>query len=537
MKLPLRLSLRAGFWLVLLLSVFAWAPATYPGYWQALEGFIPSFNVSHSAPLANVAVQADLWRGIGSGTFLLVRPFLLLGLEPTTAVRIGFILLFLLGGLGCYSWLQPNLGDRAAGLAGLLYLFAPPLLATVYIRGSLSDATVVALLPLVLAGLTIYGQNRTLSAAGVAVIAILWMWQAQAGLAAWATLLLFGYALLVERQWLVVLIVVVSAIAGLSSLTPVLNVTAAPPVPFTDHFVYLFQLLQQQWHFAPSMSGWQDEYPMQLGLPILLLTLFALVSIAGGYIARWRATRPAAANQRATSELPADLPPVVLRLWWFSLGVLLLLVLLTLPWSQPFWQWSQADRLLSYPWQLLLLSLPFAAMTAGALPAFNPQLQRTPLWVGAAGLVLLSSYTYLVADYTQVEPPATPVALFGEQSEIVILDAAVTENRQPRSTEITLTWQLLRPLAVDYNLFLQALRSEDQALTIVSQLDLQPLGTELPATAWQQGKIYQNTYKLDLAEVPANATLSYYVGFYDWRDGTRLPVNWGVDDKLIFHGQ
>ena len=37
--------------------------------------------------------------------------------------------------------------------------------------------------------------------------------------------------------------------------------------------------------------------------------------------------------------------------------------------------------------------------------------------------------------------------------------------------------------------------------------------------------------------VPADTPLRYYFGYYDWRDGKRLPVNGGMDDKLVLHGQ
>lgn len=543
MKLPQRLSYHAGFWLVLLLSIFAWAPATYPGYWQALEGFIPVFNASRPSPLANVAVQPDLWRGVGSGTFLLTRPFLVLGLAPTAAVRTSFILAIILGGLGCYSWLQAYFGERAAGLAGLVYSFAPPLLATVYIRGSLSDTVVVALLPLALAGLTTYRRSRALSAAAIAVIAILWMWQAQAGLAVWATLLLLCYTIVVERNWIATLIVLVSGAAALTSLASVINVTAPPPVVFEEHFVYFFQLFQHGWQTAPSIAGWQDQYPFQVGLPALIFTLFAVWSLGRQQIhLLWTRGRGSATANEAPLPSPGQeqlgiQDRLAMRLWLFSLGGILLILWLTLPLSRPFWQWSGAHRLLSYPWQLLLLSVPLWAVTAGALPAYSRLFRQTPTWAVAAALVVVNSYGYLTADFTQVTPPITPVALFGEQSEIVILDVALTENRQPRSTELTVTWQLLRPLTADYNIFFQALRGDEQALTIVGQMDVQPLGPEQPPTNWQPGQIYRSSYLLALEGVPADAPLTYYFGYYDWRDGARLPVNWGIDDKLIFYGQ
>ena len=542
------LSLRIGFWVVLLLGTFAWAPATYPGYWQALEGFTPVFNAVRPSSLA-AAVPADLWRGAGGASYLLVRPLLLTGLDATTAVRIGFILYIILGGLGVYVWLQQRLGDRAAGLAGLLYMLAPPLLATVYIRGSLSDLTIVALLPLALAGLTSYCDSRSLSAVGIGVIAIWWMWQAQAGLALFASLFLLLYMLSVERSWVAVLIVALSSAAGLTSLAGLFdslgltgnfagNSPSPFPVDFTEHFVYFFQLFTTGWQRAPSIAGWLDHYPFQLGTALVIFSLLTLWL--------WLSTR----KQQTL---------LVNRLFAFSFVGSVVLLLLSTPMSALLWQWSQGSRLLTYPWQLLLLALPLLVVTAGGIVALHPVLRQTPYWLTVLVLTLFSSAPYLKADYTQFTPPAAPLAFFGTHNEIVVLRLALTENRQPRSAEIAVTWQTRQPLTADYNIFFQALRTEasaarsdasptpdnGQPLAVVGQLDQQPFGGIRPATSWEIGTIYTDTYQLDLADVASNITgnitgddeLIYYFGYYNWDNGVRLPVNGGIDDKLIFYGE
>jgi len=522
------MPVRAGFGAVLIIGIFACAPATYPGYWQALEGFTPIFNVTRTNALATVALTPDLWRGVGGATFFLSRPFILFGSDPTTAVRIGFILCLLLGALGCYSWLQRRLGDQAAGLAGALYLLSPPLLATVYLRGSLSDAMLVALLPLALAGLATYSQTGTINGAVIAVIATLWMWQTQAGLALFATVLLFAYALLVEESWLAALIVVVSGAAGATTLAPLWSVTAASPVTFGDHFVYLFQLFRQTWQLAPSIAGWQDEYPFQLGLAALLYTILGALLLFGRV------------SKRQANALSVDR-----RLWIFCAGGILVLTLATLPISAPLWQWSHADRLLTYPWQLLLLTVPLWTMTAAALPAAHPFFRRATVWLVLLLVALLNSYPYLTATFTQVPVPSDPVAIFGEQNEIVILAASLQENRQPRSTELALTWQTLQPLPTDYNIFFQALQIDQdkrneastERLIVVQQLDQPPLQDGQPTTSWQPGEIFTTTYQLNLDSLADDSALVYYFGYYDWRDGTRLPINLGIDDKLILYGQ
>lgn len=515
MKLPQQTSLRLGFWAVLLLSVLVWAPATYPGYWEALEGFGPTFNVGQPGGLASVAMSPDLWRGSGRATFYLTRPLLLLGFDAVTAVRVTFIICFLLGGLGIYGWLRTRLGDRAAGLAGLLYMVAPPFLATVYVRGSLSDALLVALLPIALAGVATYAQTGMMSAAGITLVAIGWMWQTQAGLALLGSVLLLSYAGVVERNRLAVLVVLLSSAAAVATVFPLFPMVASTPIQFDQHFVALFQLFGVRWQVAPSIPGWQDGYPFQLGLPAVLFSVFGLWL--------WWFKRPTA------------LPPVVTRLFWFSWLVVLIAVGLMTAGSAFFWQVSGASRLLTYPWQVILVALPLLAVIAAMLSVVQPLLQQTTYWLVLVFVTVLGSYPYLTTDFTQYQPPATPVAVLGNH-EIVVLSAKLTEDRQAQAATLAVIWQPIAVLNADYNIFFQALSGTDQALTVAAQLDTQPLGNEHPATTWRPGEVLTNTYQIDLTGIAPTVQLQYYFGYYDWRNGARLPVDGGIDDKLVFYG-
>lgn len=508
---------RLGFWTLLLCTVFAWAPTTYPGYWQSLEGFVPVWNVAQSGAPARVATAPDLWRGTGSAAFLLAQPLLLLGMTPVAAVRAVFALSFLLGGLGIYAWLRMRFGDRAAASAGLVYVLLPPVLATVYIRGSVADAMILGLLPLALAGTAAYADSRSPSAAGVVVLCILWMWRSQAGLAVFAMLLLLLYAAWVERSRLAVLVVVVSSAAGLVSLAPFWSVAAPPPVVFADHFLALGQLLYGGWATAPSVPGWQDQYPFQLGFAALALGISA-VWLWRRHAAEWR-------------------EPVQARMMAFGVAGVLIFAALSLNVSALLWHWSRADRLLTYPWQIVLLAAPLLALPAGSLPALSPPLRRAPLWTLLIGLTILSSYPYLTATFTQVKPPARPVAMMGSPYDLAILEATVVENPGLGSATLRVTWQVLRPLPFDYSVFFQAVISDEPGDTVVAQRDVQPLDGKRPATTWQPGEIFTDRYALAVGRDALNGTqrVRYYFGFYDWRDGTRLPVDGGIDDKLILY--
>lgn len=501
-------SSRLGFWAVVLLGIFAWAPALYPGYWQAVEGFAPVFNVVEISPIAHIAVTADLWRGTGGDAFLLARPLLILGLAPTAAVRASFILMLILGGLGIYSWLRPRLDDRAAGLAGLLYMLLPPVLATVYWRGSLSDAVILGLLPMALAGVSSYAANRSLTGSASAVIALLWMWRAQAGLALGASLLLLGYVWLVERNGWGLILVSVSSVAGAISLWPAWSLQALAPVPFNEQFLSLYQLLG---------VGDQNGFSLQIGFAAL-----ALATITVWYWGSGAAGRVA---------------PDLRRLFLFCAIGSGLLVAFTLNGSALFWQWTGAERVLTYPWQTILLAAPLLAALAGGLPALNSQFRAPALWATLVTLTVLSSYPLLRADFTQINPPLSPVAVFGPHHNLVILDAELTELADPPQAELRLVWQVLQPLAIDYNIFFQAQTGDPATPQVIAQLDTQPLDGNRPASTWRPGEILTHTYRLDLADLEATPDLRYVFGYYDWRDSQRLRLTNGFDDKLVFYGQ
>ncbi|MFN8444606.1 MAG: hypothetical protein U0175_27725 [Caldilineaceae bacterium] len=506
---------RVELWVMLLLSVFAWAPATHPGYWQALEGFLPQFNAVTLNRLATVAVAPDLWRGEGVGASLVPHLFFLLNISPTLAVRLTFIGIILGAGIGVYFWLEARLGRRGAALAGWIYILLPPFLATIYVRGSLADATVIALLPWLFWALSRVmleqGRQGRLLYGAVFIVLMTWLWLTQAGLALLATLLLLSYAAWVMRNGWAAGLALLGGLVGAATLWPVWGTYAPAPVDFYAHFVYLFQLLRNHWQVAPSIPGWQDGYPFQLGTMALLTALLALWL--------WRMTNSGLAVQ-------------AVRLLAFAGSGSLILILLSLDFSIPVWQLLKADRLLLYPWQILLLAAPLLVVFAAALPTLLPEFGEFPLWSGLMLLTLAFNYNLLTTTFTALEPPLQPLATVGD-NQLVILNMQINQSQWP-TVKLDLGWQALQPLSFDYNFFLQARSDESTQSTGFAQFDGPPL-PDRPATSWQPGEVFTATYSITLQNPPQTPPV-YIFGFYDWRDGKRLPINGGQDDKMVLHG-
>ena len=137
-KIPWPLAATLLAWL---LPVFAWAPLTYPGYFEFHSGFLPIFNLNdlmrHLADLGwlpTVGQPYDLLRGEGALAYRLAGLLRLLGASPVAAVKWTFGLSLLGGALGMYGWACRRLGPWPALLGSMIYTYWPILLATIYVR-------------------------------------------------------------------------------------------------------------------------------------------------------------------------------------------------------------------------------------------------------------------------------------------------------------------------------------------------------------------------------------------------------------------
>jgi hypothetical protein len=515
-----------GCWLLVVVFTFiVAAPLTYPGTLQAHSGFLPLFNLydleTHGFSLTWAPVvgrEFDLLRGEGGFPYLLAEALRWLRASGVTAVKAVFGLGLFLGALGTYGWARQLLSRRAALLAALLYACGPFGLATLYLRGALAETLFLGLLPWSLWALqrTLDGHRWGPAALALGVALLIWT---QAGLGLWAVAALLAYGLAAHtRRWPATTAGLLGGLLlGAIGLWPLAagRGIGGSPTPFVEHFVYPFQLLSGAWGRGVSVAGWQDDFPMQIGLVAAGLALLAL---------SWLVAVPKGQRQAAKA-----------RVLWTCAGLSLALIFLTLTWAAPLWRLPglvQASSALTTPWQLLGLLGPFLALLGGSAVALGlerlPERRALPLWAGMMALTLLSSTPYLQPLTTRYEPAAAPLAVLGD-NELLLLDAQVEGALRPGGkVQLAVRWQPLRPLAQDYTVFVHALDESDRRW---GQQDTQPQSGEYPTSSWQVGEIVEDDYELDLAADGPVEGYHLTLGLYEWQTGQRMRV--GEDDKVI----
>ncbi len=97
---------------------------------------------------------------------------------------------------------------------------------------------------------------------------------------------------------------------------------------------------------------------------------------------------------------------------------------------------------------------------------------------------------------------------------------AVTLTPTADQLRVTVWWESLAPLPVDYTLFVHLLDVTGDTLT---NADAPPLAGGFPTTLWQPGDVIQDEYILPLPAAPAS-TYTVSLGWYDPQTGARLEA-------------
>jgi hypothetical protein len=544
--------------LCLLLTLFAVAPLTYPGYLQVHSGFLPYYHLtdlnSHAFSLQwtpNLLTPFDPLRGDGLLPYYLAAGFVSIGLPPLAALRTVFGLSVLLGAVGMYTWLRHWWGPAAGLVGALVYTYLPYHLGAYLVRGSLGEALLLGLLPLAVY-LVLSPKRPGLLAALLTAFVWLLLGFSQLGLALMAMLAALLWRLLSHGfrrstlSW-----TQPAAIIGLAaSATLTLSLTnwqaAYSYVNFSDHFLFVSQLFSPYWGFDASRAGWNDGLSLGYGLGaagLVILAIFLALSRRGRYLTE--------------QEYTADRPAIGMGA---ALGMVALLSLFLFQPSQPLWHLLRLDQLIIFPWQMLALIGLGLAVAAASTLRLEPRLTTPPLLAGAVLFVMLSSYAYLQPRFTQLTPPREPVVW--DSGHVLLLDLQV-EAKIPQSSAgltqptpgrlpladyglpqpgdtllLDFTWQAVRPIEQDLNLFVHLLDTSGDLAAQTdppagAAIDAEGQSTNYATSMWQPGELVSAQVSLPIPVTANPGPYHLAFGLYDPETLERLPLPGHPEDRFV----
>ena len=135
-------------------------------------------------------------------------------------------------------------------------------------------------------------------------------------------------------------------------------------------------------------------------------------------------------------------------------------------------------------------------------------------------------------------PPTAPGATnFDDQ--ILLLDSDLGQQTLPAGAplELTIRWQGMRSMDVDYTLFIHLLAPDG---TLKGQIDVWPKDGTYPTSQWRPGEPFTDSYLLYIDPDAPPGAYPVEIGWYLLETMQRLPVldaqGRAIDDKVLLQG-
>lgn len=437
------------FWLTLMLTSFAIAPFSLPGYfWGANDArhhvyFLFEFDRVFQDGVWWPRWSPDFAFGYGYPFFNIYAPFshfvaqlMLRGLrfDYTTSIEIVFALSIVGSAASMYLYVRSWMGRQPAMVSALVYVYAPYHLLDLYVRANLAESMAFVWMPLCLwtarklfsepayrwvaglsvslAGLLLTSQLVTLLFAPLFGFYMLTLWFHSSATAESGGPFKLGWRQMGPwaRSAALPALSIVGAL-GLSAIFWIPMVWERNDVrvdqwfegrySFESNFVYFFQLLSPRWGFDVSIPGPNDNFSFQLGVvPVVLTTL--------GLLAIWKQFR--LLDQQIRWEL----------LSFCAIGIGTTIVSLQI--AAPLWDVPLIGGLLSvaqFPWRWLTITTLCLSVLSGVVlhPVLRPHRGIVPSSLvtfpqfTAIAVIILGSYPLLRVNI--IEPAEGPVSLAG----------------------------------------------------------------------------------------------------------------------------
>ena len=408
------MSRRSPFLLLLLLTLFAWAPLLAPGYFlgahdakhnlfwlvQFDQGLKDGFLWPRWSPDHVLGYGYPLFTFYAPLLFYVAELFHLLGASIAGAIKITWALAFVLSGITMYRFARRLWGQGPGFVAALLYVYAPYHFVNIYVRAALAEFVAYALLPWALHcfwDLLEQGNRRRFSLAALSLGLIL--------LTHSVTLMIFPPALaLLVLYWLLLrwrrdrhipwrpaalalgaasLALLLAAIFLLPVIAESRFIVQEQFLPdtyrYSNQYLYLHQIFSGEWGFGNALPGPEDGMSQQVGLWLVVLGLAALPLL-------WH-YRPPRRGVLAG-----------------FVAASLVSIIATQAISGPLWALIPPLALIQFPFRLLSLTSLFLSLAAaGVMAALSaPRRHLTPGFIALGLAILLASYPYTQPQHTPV---------------------------------------------------------------------------------------------------------------------------------------
>jgi hypothetical protein len=318
----------------------------------------------------------DLSHGIGQPLFLYNPPMFyytaefwhLLGFDFVRSMNLACIALVLASAAGIFLLGRLYFGDTGAWLAAAAYLYAPYFATNLYVRTAWAEFAAFPFFAFALYGFGAYsksGSRKFLLIGAAAYAGVLASHNAAALL---FTPVLLGFIALTSwlaRSWTIARNQALGVALGLALsafvwipgvvMNQVVHLEALMEgaTRYSNHFVYLHQLIDSPWGYGFSVPGDQDGMSFSLGWSHLLIAAIAVVMIA---------------KSRREVE----------RAWvWYFAGAVAILSMMMLQDVAPIWDRVRLLQYIAFPWRILG---PTALALAALIAAFGAALPRFERW-------------------------------------------------------------------------------------------------------------------------------------------------------------
>ena len=143
--------------------------------------------------------------------------------------------------------------------------------------------------------------------------------------------------------------------------------------------------------------------------------------------------------------------------------------------------------------------------------------------------VRLATFTRQGRNLTEIVPsemelqPAQPIqANLGDQMQLLGYDAPVHIEADQGTLPVTLYWQAMTTIPLDYTIFVHLIGPDGQ---LVAQHDNSPWWeVTIPTSTWQPGEKLRDKHQLELPPERPSGPYRLQIGVYYWQTLERLPI-------------